>query len=98
MERPKQIIRGQEMSVGDKVHWMSGGTWDGIIRSIKPEPSGKHTVIIKATDGTEQTLSYAEDYGISLGTSRHIDGANKPSYDGWEKDWGSVQCAESFTR
>ena len=62
-------IRGEEMKVGDDVHWMSGGTWDGVIQSIKPLPSGNHTLTIKASNGETITLDAAEHYGIALGVA-----------------------------
>jgi hypothetical protein len=89
-EQPPKVtseIRGQEMSTGDDVQWMSGGTWDGKIQDIVKKPSGTHDVTVKATNGETFTLKDAEHYGINLGRSEHITDANKPSYEGWEKDY-----------
>ena len=66
----KFTIRDQEMGVGDDVHWMSGGTWDGVITNIKKNPSGTHNVTVDAIDGKSYTLKPAEDYGINLGRSK----------------------------
>ena len=66
----KYIIRDQEMGVGDDVHWMSGGTWDGVITKIKENSSGTHDVTIDAIDGKSYTLQPAEHYGINLGRSK----------------------------
>lgn len=79
----KAVIRGEEMSVGDDVHWMSGGTWDGVIKAIKPRPSGNHYLTIAASNGKTVTLDAAEHYSIALGRSEFY--PNKPSNETVEK-------------
>ncbi len=80
-------IRGQEISTGQDVRWMSGGTWDGKVQDIVKKSNGKHDVTVKATNGETFTLKNAEDYGINAGRSKFITDENKPSYEGWETDY-----------
>ena len=63
-------IRGEKIQVGDFVHWMSGGTWDGIVLDAIEKPSSRHNVKVKAINGKTFWLNDVEFYGMSKGQSK----------------------------
>ena len=63
-------IRGEKIQVGDFVHWMSGGTWDGVVLDAIKKPSSRHNVKVKAINGETFWLNDVEFYGMAKGQSK----------------------------
>lgn len=71
---------GNSVTIGDEVHWMSGGSWDGVIQNIDKLPSGNHNVSVQARHNGELVqLKPAEHYGLLRGRSKFYNSANKPA-------------------
>lgn len=66
------IIRKQEMNKGDEVHWVSGGTWDGIIIDMRKNVT-THDLLLNAIDGRRFWLKNVEYYGIKKGRSKFVE-------------------------
>ena len=73
------VIRGDTVKLGDMVRWMSGGTWTGIVKAIRPHRSSVdgyrsiwHDVFLQACDGKSFWLNEVECYGMTLATDEHV--------------------------